>query len=245
MKEPGRFQRGFSHYLFELIVIVSGITFSFFLNEWRQERRGNEAMRMDLVAIQRNLESDREEIAELLEKHAQGVKALGDLLAYEAGEGDPSEFSKTVADSLHTAISFYPDVGARNAMVASGNVRWLQDPALASALSDYYDHMVPRVLDNNRAMNDLIVTDLLPWIGGLYPHEGTIEEWEQNFPIDIVKAPSFRQRIGGNIPHANWYLELLTRSEKKVETALERIAAHLQQEGSASEAPSSAAESGA
>ena len=229
MKEPGRFRRGFSHYLFELIVIVSGITFSFFLNEWRQERRGNEAMRMDLVAIQRNLEADREEIADLLEKHTQGVKALGDLLAYEAGEGDPADFSQTVVHFMYTGISFYPDVGARNAMVASGNVRWLQDSALASALSDYYDHMVPRVLDNNRVMDDLIVADLLPWVGGLYPHAGEVKEWEKDFPIDIVKAPSFRERIGGNIPHANWYLEILTRSQQKVEAALGTIAAHLQQ----------------
>ena len=230
MTEPGRIRKGFKHYAFELIVIVSGITLSFFLNEWRQERRGSEAMRMDLMAIQRNLEADHEEIVDLLERHKKGVKALEDLLAYAEGEGDPSRFSQTVVDFMNTGVSFFPDVGARKAMVASGNIRWLQDPALSTALSEYYDHLVPRVLDNNLLMDKLIVADLLPWFGGLYPHAGKIHEWEKGFPIDIVKAPAFRERIGSNIPHAIWYMELLTRSEQKVGVALEAIATHLQQE---------------
>jgi hypothetical protein len=58
MEEPGRFRRGFSHCLFELTLIVSGITLSFFLNEGRQERRENEAARVDPLPIQRNLEED-------------------------------------------------------------------------------------------------------------------------------------------------------------------------------------------
>ena len=76
MTQPGKLRSGVQHYSFELIVIVSGITLSFFLNEWRQERRGNEAMRMDLLAIQRNLESDHAEVIDLLERHTKGVKAL-------------------------------------------------------------------------------------------------------------------------------------------------------------------------
>ena len=230
MKEAERFRRGFAHYLFELIIIVSGITCSFFLNEWRQERQGNESMRMDLLAIQRNLEADLIEIDELLVKHKKGVKALGDLLAYAEGEGDPEEFSQTVIEFMYTGLSFFPDVGARKAMVTSGNVRWLQDPDLATALSDYYDHMVPRVIDNNRVMDQLVVIDLIPWVGGLYPHAGELKEWEKDFPIEIVQAPSFRERIGSNIPHANWYVELLVRSEEKVKAALAAIESHLQRD---------------
>ncbi len=228
MTQPGKLRSGVQHYSFELIVIVSGITLSFFLNEWRQERRGNEAMRMDLLAIQRNLESDHAEVIDLLERHTKGVKALEDLLAYAEGEGDPSGFSQAVVDMMNTGVSFFPDVGARNAMVASGNIRWLRDPALATALSDYYDHLVPRVQDNNRLIDDMIVAKLHPWFGGLYPHAGKIHEWEKGFPIDIVNAPSFRERIGANIPHAIWYMELLTRSKQKIGAALEAIAHHLQ-----------------
>lgn len=229
MKESGKYRNGFGYYLIELFIIVSGITLSFFLNEWRQERLGNEAMRMDLLAIQRNLEADRVEIVDLLGKHEQGVKALGDLLAYAEGEGDPAEFTQTVVHFMYTALSFFPDIGARKAMVTSGNVRWLQDPGLATALSDYYDHMVPRILGNNHVMDKLVTTDLIPWLGGVHPHVGEIKEWEKGFPIDIVKDPDFRQHIGANIPHAIWYVELLTRSQRKVDAALEAIEVHLQQ----------------
>jgi len=229
MKEAGKYRSGFYYYFIELFIIVCGITLSFFLNEWRQERLGNEAMRLDLTAIQRNLEADRVEIADLLVKHEQGVEALGDLLAYAEGEGDPAEFPQTVVHFMQTALSFFPATGARKAMVTSGNARWLQDRGLASALSDYYDHLVPRILDNNRVMDKLVTTDLIPWLGGVHPHIGEIEEWEKEFSIDIVRNPDFGQRIGANVAHAIWYVELLKRSKAKVDAALEAIEVHLQQ----------------
>ena len=193
------------------------------------------AVQLDLLAIQRNLESDQAELLTLIETHQNGVQAMKDLLKLVEGTGDPTGFRQTMIDLYWSGMSFYPNTGGHKSMISSGNLRWLKDHALASALSDYYDHLVPRLLDNNKVIDDMIVTDLLPWISSLHPHPEDIKDWEAGFPIEIIETPGFYERIGANLGHAMWFVTLLEKANVQVETVLVEVSARLGESSSLAE----------
>ena len=218
---------GFRHYLFELVVLVTGITLSFFLNEWRLDRKGEEALELDLLAVRQNLLSDKEELEELILVHEKAVQSMGDFFAYAEGTKDPEDFHGTVIDFFQSGMSFFPDTGARNAMVSSGNIRWLENPSLSRSLSEYYDHMVPRILDNNRLIDRMLVSDLFLWFHGLHPHSEKVDNMKEPFPVSILDEPGFFPRISGHLAHARWYLEILNRAKAKIQRAMDEIDQHL------------------
>lgn len=200
MTSSRQIQIGFRHYLFELVVLVTGITLSFFLNEWRLDRKGEEALELDLLAVRWNLLSDKEEL---------------------------EDFHGTVIDFFQSGMSFFPDTGARNAMVSSGNIRWLENPSLSRSLSEYYDHMVPRILDNNRLIDRMLVSELFLWFHGLHPHSEKVDNMKEPFPVSILDEPGFFPRISGHLAHARWYLEILNRAKAKIQRAMDEIDQHL------------------
>ena len=223
MSEKGRVRAGFSHYLFDLIVIVSGITISFVLNEWRQDRQGQEMMKRDLAAIRTNLTSDRKELTELIKARENTLSAMRTLVRYSLGDDTPMDPAEQVGELSHAGFSFFPDTGAWKAMVASGNLRWIDDLTLQGALSRYYDHAVPRVLDNNRILDSLIVKGLHAFLGGEHPGFEDGEGFAHEVPLSFIRTEPFRRNVGSVIPHTGWYGELLQMTLEQLDAALKAV----------------------
>lgn len=218
------------HYLFELVVIVSGITVSFLLNEWRLDRDGRESLRRDLMALEISLATDRTELLELIERR-QEVEPSMRLLMERArvdGAGD-EDLESLFAEMLDgAAFCFYPDSGAWRALVASGNLRLIRDVALQSALFDFYDHAVPRIADNNRLADEVLVTGLLAWLAGEFPvREGGTRTMG---PLQLTpdNRAEFRRQVGRALPHTSWYQELLQQTLGQLERALQAVRGHLE-----------------
>ena len=150
MNDRPNLRAGFSHYAFELVVIISGITVSFLLNEWRQDRDGRESLRKDLQALELSLKSDRTELQGLIEQREKVEPSMRILLDIQNPETTNSAELQTTFDQMidGAGFCFYPDSGAWKALVASGNLRWIKDTDLQGALFQFYDHAVPRITDN-------------------------------------------------------------------------------------------------
>ena len=108
-------------------------------------------------------------------------------------------------------------------MVASGNLRWIDDLTLQGALSRYYDHAVPRVLDNNRILDSLIVKGLHAFLGGEYPSLEDGQGFAHKVPLSFIRTESFRRNVGSVIPHTGWYDELLQMTLEQLDAALKVV----------------------
>lgn len=235
-----RLSTGLYHYLFELFVIVTGVTISFALNEWRQDRDGKESLRRDLESIAVNLESDRDELLALIDMRKEVVPSMRWILACSdeltGGEEDFTYRFREMQDGA--GFCFYPDSGAWRAVVASGNLRWIDNRGLQSALFEYYDHAVPRIADNNRLADDVMVNGLLAWLAGEFPiRSGTGEGSHAggttgDVSLDVESWPVFRSRIGAALPHTSWYEELLQITLQQLEDALAAVHSSLEGAGS-------------
>ena len=240
MNVQPRLRAGLYHYLFEFVVIVTGVTISFALNEWRQDRDGKESLRRDLESIAVNLESDRAELVALIDMRKEVVPSMRWLLACsDEMTGGEKGFTYRVREMLDGAgFCFYPDSGAWRAVVASGNLRWIDNQRLQSALFEYYDHAVPRIADNNRLADDVMVNGLIAWLAGEFPVKSGMDEWLHaggtigDASLDVESWPAFRSRIGAALPHTAWYEELLQITLEQLEDALDAVYSSLGGAGS-------------
>ena len=217
------------YYFFELMVIVIGISISFVLNEWRQDRDGREALRRELAALEVNLQADRAELASLIERRKPiqpAMRRLLQLLDAEAPAGRAHDelFSQMFEGA---GFCFYPDTGAWKALVASGNLRWIDNRALLAALFEFYDHTVPRIDDNNKLADEVMVTGMLAWMAAEFP--ATEDGKAFAGPIILTKRNTVRVRaeIGRALPHTSWYETLLDMTLEQLDQALEVVRAEL------------------
>ena len=124
-------------------------------------------------------------------------------------------------------MSFFPDTGAWKAMVASGNLRWINDDSLKSKLSKYYDNAVPRILDNNRLLDALVVRGLLAWVGGEIPPKSHADAGYANVNLGKIDKESLRRHIGRVIGHTNWYNDLLEITLSQLDGAMTDVTSRL------------------
>ena len=233
MNDRPNLRAGFSHYAFELVVIISGITVSFLLNEWRQDRDGRESLRRDLQALELSLKSDRIELQGLIEQREKVEPSMRILLDIQNPKATNSAELQTTFDQMinGAAFCFYPDSGAWKALVASGNLRWIKDADLQGALFQFYDHAVPRITDNNHLADEVIVTGLLAWLASEFPPRkgmttsiGRLELTQENLPV-------FRRQLGRALPHTSWYHQLLKVTLEQLDQALTAVASRLTTDG--------------
>ena len=225
-KEPHS-RSGISHYVLELSVIVVGVTLSFALNGWWQDRLGQESLMRDLKTIQINMESDRSELLALIKDRERCVTAMYQLTNYTMGAEAPKNAPQLMLDMSRAGFSFFPDTGAWKAMVASGNLRWINDNALKNKLSRYYGHAVPRILDNNRLLDALVVRGLLSWVGGESPTKSPDDAGFVHFNLSNLEKEPLRRHIGKVVGHTTWYNELLGITLQQLDEAMAAVTAKL------------------
>ena len=218
---------GINHYVLELIIIVSGITLSFALNGWWQDRLGQESLVRDLKTIQINMKSDRLELLGLIKDREESVPAMHRLTNYATGGEEPTNAPQLMLSMSRAGVSFFPDTGAWKAMVASGNLRWINDDSLKSKLSRYYDHAVPRILDNNRLLDALVVRGLLAWVGGEVSPKSPGEAGYAHVNLSNFDKESLRRHIGRVVGHTTWYNDLLGITLQQLDEAMTAVTTKL------------------
>lgn len=218
---------GINHYVMELIIIVSGITLSFALNGWWQDRLGQESLVRDLKTIQINMESDRSELLSLTKDREQALPAMYRLTNYATGGDEPENAPELMLSMSSAGFSFFPDTGAWKAMVASGNLRWINDDSLKGSLSRYYDHAVPRILDNNRLLDALVVRGLLAWVGGEVSPKSPDDTGYAHVNLSKIDKESLRRHIGRVAGHTKWYNDLLGITLQQLDEAMAAVTTKL------------------
>ena len=207
-------------YLVEFVVIVAGISLSFLINEWRQEA----AIENDLLAIRQSLLADKENLELLLEDHSGSLDALQVLVMHSLSDEPVDDISETVKGLSASYATFFPKVGAWNVLVSSGNLRWLKNSDLRASLTDYYDYIVPKVLDNNTLFDQNMSLGLLKWISGRYR---TGIKAFTNSPITLkdIRETEFRIKLGESVGHYIWYVDLLEMALEQVGETLDSVEA--------------------
>jgi hypothetical protein len=181
----------------------------------------------DLKTIQINMKSDRSELLDLIKDRDQSVPAMHRLISYAMGEEEPKNASELMFSMSRAGISFFPDTGAWKAMVASGNLRWINDDSLKSILSRYYDHAVPRILDNNSLLDALVVRGLLAWVGGEVSPKSHADAGYANVNLSKIDKESLRRHIGRVVGHTTWYNDLLEITLQQLDEAMAAVTAKL------------------
>jgi hypothetical protein len=200
--------------LVEGVVIVVSIVFAFALDAWWDDLAEGRQLRQQLGSVQAEVRGNRDLVlfqVDLMERMIDAGEALGGAMD---SANHPSG-TVTVPDTLVWLALNTPtldaSLGAIDALVASGQLALIHDPALRSrlaglrdriedaveeqvqALAVYHDHSYPRLIDGGYRTAPTLQSVIDFWADRV-PGRPARSFGTVDFPADPVLAETLRER---------------------------------------------------
>lgn len=148
-----------SKYLFEFIVIVLGISVSFAIDEWDQNRKNKIQHIKDLQSLRNDLVNDSLMFASVQFQLDRGKKKVNELLneieLYQARKLDYNEFTKRIINIAfpYDNKTFFMTDATFKSLISSNRIDLFPDN-IHSLINDYYESIRKRINDNNHMIDD-------------------------------------------------------------------------------------------
>ena len=149
-------------YSLEFLVVVFGITVSFWLNEWSQDRREMEFHHKDTVDLLADLSVDRERLTFIAQTIEDGDKNMSRILRSHNRLQDGSVTYETFVDTLiavgdpYGFPSFFMNRGTYKSLIGNGRLQHFP-VRLEKQIKDYYEYVSKRVEDNNAIVDGICI----------------------------------------------------------------------------------------
>ena len=162
----------FRTHLVEFVVVVLGITVSFSLDGWRQDRITSELHLSEIRSLLEDLEQDKERlssVSDMIEEGDSSVRLiLNDILAYRENELSYSELALTLQDvgTPYQYGTFFMNTSTYTSLVATGRLQLFPEH-INRKLRDYYEYVSKRVDDNNELVDRITLAyynEYHPWV---------------------------------------------------------------------------------
>lgn len=156
----------------EFIVVVLGITVSFALDGWRQDRIISELHLSEIRSLLEDLEQDRERLSEVFGMIEEGdsnmQRIIGDVMAYRSGALSYDQLAATLEDigTPYQYGTFYMNTSTYKSLVATGRLQLFPED-INRKLRDYYEYVSKRVDDNNAIVDRITLAyynEHHPWV---------------------------------------------------------------------------------
>lgn len=156
----------------QVFVLVSGITISFLLNEWRTEANNREIEFRTLDALRDNLLSDSASISITIDRIQLMISAYEQLLQPDVARALPDDSLDRAMDLLNTYTGFTRKDMAYEELRQTGNSRLIENKALLSGIIDLYHSAYDRAKEWEDINRKFILERMLPFVDAESPFAG-------------------------------------------------------------------------
>lgn len=166
----------FLPYLFEFIVVVLGVTVSFGLDGWRNDRQQARRHEQDVRALLADLARDADRLGEVEAFIEEGEAALSKILriteAHRRGTMAFPDFAAQLAElgTPYRYGTFFMNNSTYKSLLSNGRLQLFPE-AINTKLRDYYEYVSKRVEDNNDIVDEITLryyNEDHPWVN--YKH---------------------------------------------------------------------------
>lgn len=170
--------------LLEGLVVVASILLAFALDAWWDDIAIQRDLRKDIEFVVLEIEANRDRILfhiDLMER----MTVAGDSL-FAAMESVPEDSLISVPDTIIWLMNNYPtlnpSLGAVEALITSGRLALIEDPALRTALAGLRDRITDAVEEQDKALT-LYYDHVLPIVASesRWPQADRTEDYNREF----------------------------------------------------------------
>lgn len=155
-----KFKKYIIKYSFEFVVIVIGISFSFWIDEWNMNRTNKVQHLEDLKAVLNDLENDSIMYSNIQNQLDAGKTKINILLKdidlYETNLIDYDEFSSRIINKgfLYNNDTFFMTDASFKSLISNSRINFFPEE-IHSLMNKYYESVLKRVNDNNHMVDDI------------------------------------------------------------------------------------------
>ena len=149
-----------ANYFLEFLVVFLGVTISFWLNEWNEDRKTAELHKEDVVSLLEDLEKDGERLSVVLEQAIAGEQRSARLIAvtesYRAGDCGYDTFVDSLIGIgyVYGYGTFFMNSATYKSLIGSTRIQEFPR-GINKQVRDYYEYVSKRVEDNNDIVDDI------------------------------------------------------------------------------------------
>ncbi|HLG40104.1 MAG TPA: hypothetical protein VI461_10560, partial [Chitinophagaceae bacterium] len=143
---PGHKEKAWKHYLFEFLMLFLAITAGFFVENLREHYVEHQREKKYVAQLLQNLKTDTSRYGRISQQMGEAMEffdSIANVLILKKSLPD-TQFVKAVKYSW-SSWNLVTASTAFNQMKNSGSLRYIKNDSLSNALSEYYDHNIPRL----------------------------------------------------------------------------------------------------
>jgi hypothetical protein len=147
-------------YSFEFVVIVIGISFSFWIDEWNKEKTNKILHIEDLRAVLNDLKNDSIMFNNVQKQLDYGKNKINSLLndidLYESNKIDYNQFSLRIINKgfLYNNDTFFMTDASFKSLISNSRINFFPEE-IHTLMNKYYESVLKRVNDNNHMVDDI------------------------------------------------------------------------------------------
>ncbi len=210
MAPPKR--KNLSYYLAELLILVLGISLSFILNEWRQDRSERKLETELMMQFRENLILDSISLSAQIQSLDLRMKAAQNLLLVD----ESSPYSDTTARNLIFIMNFggfYPTDITYQEMRSLGNSRLIKNKELLQEIIQLYETDFDLLAEWSNTDRAFVLNDLLPYMNRELPFARGLNFGTMS---DAKKRQLMRVLIEDETRYLTQYSEIMKIGNKQV-----------------------------
>ncbi len=213
----GKTLKYFKYAIGEILLVVIGILIALQVNNWNEDRKGQQWQRNFLTELTIELEDNYKQLQDVYEvqgKRIEYCKTISELV----GIGNEAAIDRI--DSLFFAMqksnrTFFPTTGVYDLGVASGKMENLKNVELKYAIMNLYNHFYKRLVYNGELQDG--VEEKIDWEKRSYYDVSThkLKSWAQ------IIDPDFNNQILFILEQTSIYHGLAKKNLDKIAELIE------------------------
>ena len=155
-----KFKKYIIKYSFEFIVIVIGISFSFWIDEWDKNKTNRIQHIEDLRAVLNDLKNDSimfDNVQNQINKGKNKINILlDDIELYDSKKINYDEFSSRIINKgfLYNNDTFFMTDASFKSLISNSRINFFPEE-IHTLMNKYYESVLKRVNDNNHMVDDI------------------------------------------------------------------------------------------
>lgn len=141
----------------ELAIIVAGVLIALVVDGWWEERQEEERALAALRAVQLDLAADSVYITRHFAIYPRQIEMVRELIEIDLRPALNRDSLMTILQEINKVTPDRWNTAGYQALLGSGDLRLIDDPDLARALTQYYSHQLPNA--RNAASSDARLAD--------------------------------------------------------------------------------------
>lgn len=183
-------------YFIEFIIVVLGVSVSFSLDGWRQDRAISHTHESDINSLLQDLDQDGKRLEEVSAAIEEGrgkmAQILSAIMSFRKGSITYDQYAETLGEISYPYmyITFFMNTSTYKSLVATGRVQ-LFPIEINDKLRDYYEYVAQRAEDNNKIVDDITLeyyNVYHPWVNYYLSYDRDPKSSKQFFSDPETKA---------------------------------------------------------